>query len=130
MPKILSFSGLALLSLLLFSACRPAEVTPEERLQSGKWRIHNVNDIQRHYGNVPIKDAYMEFGEDGIIQTKWGARVEKGTWVLNGEKTHICIVGDSVHANGLQLRDSFEFKFEDERTIIIQNRGIAMEFRK
>lgn len=116
--------------MLAFTACRPAEITPEERLQTGKWVIHNVNDIQRLHGNNPIKDAYMEFGEDGIIRTKFGPTAETGTWSLNADKTHIYITGDSVHSIGLQYKDSLEFRFDDERTLIINNRGVALEFRR
>jgi hypothetical protein len=40
------------------------------------------------------------------------------------------MLGDSIHANGLRMNDTFEFKFEDERTIIINNQGYQLEFRK
>lgn len=130
MPRILLYINLFLIFAVMASSCGPKVITPEEKLQNGKWTIHNVNDLQPRYGNNSIKNAYMEFNEDGTMKTKFGEHVETGTWSLNSEKTHIFMLGDSIHANGLRINDTFEFKFEDERTIIINNQGYQLEFRK
>lgn len=130
MPRILLFVPLFFVFVFGFSACGPKVITPEEKLQNGRWTIHNVNDLQPRYGNNSIKNAYMEFNEDGTMRSKFGDRVETGKWSLNSEKTHIFMLGDSIHANGLRMNDTIEFKFEDERTIIVTNLGDKMEFRK
>ncbi len=119
----------SLLLALAFAACGKKELTPEERLQ-GRWVINNVNELQPNFGSVAIQNAAMEFDEDGTMRTKWGKTEERAKWVLNGEKTHIYIKGDSIHANGLHYNDTLAFTLADERTLHIINQGRKFEFKK
>lgn len=124
-----AFLGCAL--VLSLAACGKRQATPEEILQNGTWLIYNINDLQPRYGtSVSIKNAFMEFKDNGTFMGNVAGEVSTGKWTLNEEKTHIHLIGDSIYANGLNFNDSLPFHFPNERTLIIKNKGYNMEFRK
>jgi hypothetical protein len=124
MQKIIHTSILT--GLLLFASCKPQPLTPEEKLQKGRWEISNVNELQKNYpSNMSIKKAYMEFAEDGTMRTKVGEQVETGTWKLTEDKERIFLRSDST-----QYNDTLDYEFVDENTLRVRNQGNDMIFKR
>ncbi|MCP4441090.1 MAG: hypothetical protein GY810_19370 [Aureispira sp.] len=124
------------LTLLLLSSCGGEEentINYQEAIV-GTWRLDNVGDIQKYFNEreYTLKKATMVFNEDGTVQTlrldpnSPGKNIpDGGTWKLNEDGTELNII-----AKDSPFDDIIDVQFDNERTLLIDNRGLTFKFVK
>ena len=101
--------ALAFLPLILFQDCKSGDQKGDNEILEGKWMIYDATRNGRQ--TTTLKDGYMIFSEDNILETNILGDVTRSSFQHNGNHlvssspfqydfNVISLTSDSLHLNG------------------------------